>query len=301
MSNRTDFILASSSLLAGAPARCVAGILRYPAGMFYFRLHGELSKAGFFRFGSATCFGFCDLPDMPGTISYPGAVLPNAVAMVNLRSKSVTLPFDPRETATNLRLERYVQANTREQRKLLNTPLVRSAYYTVRKFMPVQFRKYLQRMHLADWRRICFPDWPVDCSVDSLFEQLLRLAIEVRGGAQMPFIWFWPNDHSGCLIMTHDVEQRAGRDFCSTLMKLEEDAGFRSSFQIIPEERYDVPSCFLEEIRRRGHEINVHDLNHDGNLFRERAEFLRRAAKIRTYARQFSAEGFRSGNPDIAI
>ena len=31
------------------------------------------------------------------------------------------------------------------------------------------------------------------------------------------------------------------------------------------------------EIRSRGFEFNIHDLNHDGRLYQERAEFLRRA------------------------
>ena len=38
----------------------------------------------------------------------------------------------------------------------------------------------------------------------------------------------------------------------------------------------------------------MHDLNHDGRLFRGHAEFLRRAERIRAHAREFRAEGFRS-------
>jgi hypothetical protein len=38
----------------------------------------------------------------------------------------------------------------------------------------------------------------------------------------------------------------------------------------------------------------VHDLNHDGLLYRNRAEFLRRAEKINAYGKQFGAEGFRA-------
>jgi hypothetical protein len=64
---------------------------------------------------------------------------------------------------------------------------------------------------------------------------------------------------------------------------------------VVPEKRYDVTPAFLEQIRQRGCEVNVHDLCHDGNLFRTREEFLRRAEKINGYLKKFDAQGFRSG------
>jgi hypothetical protein len=39
----------------------------------------------------------------------------------------------------------------------------------------------------------------------------------------------------------------------------------------------------------------VHDLNHDGNLYRDHEEFLRRAKKINEYVLKYKARGFRSG------
>jgi hypothetical protein len=94
--------------------------------------------------------------------------------------------------------------------------------------------------------------------------------------------------------MTHDVETAAGRDFCSTLMDINDEFGIKASFQVVPEIRYDVPESYLEQIRSRGFEINVQDLNHDGHLFRSKKEFLERVVKINEYRRQFKAEGFRS-------
>jgi hypothetical protein len=78
-------------------------------------------------------------------------------------------------------------------------------------------------------------------------------------------------------------------------MDLDDGYGIKASFQIVPEERYEVSSAFLDGIRRRGFEIAVHDLNHDGRLFSSREEFLRRAARINRYVREFGARGFRSG------
>jgi hypothetical protein len=78
-------------------------------------------------------------------------------------------------------------------------------------------------------------------------------------------------------------------------MDLNDSFGIKSSFQVIPETRYAVPQNFLANLRARGFEVNVHDLNHDGHLFREHEEFLRRIAKINRYLRDFEAEGFRAG------
>src|SRR6185312_10564524 len=46
---------------------------------------------------------------------------------------------------------------------------------------------------------------------------------------------------------------------------------------------------------RRGHEFAIHDLNHDGHLYRSKEEFVQRAAKINAYGRQYGTEGFRAG------
>jgi hypothetical protein len=78
-------------------------------------------------------------------------------------------------------------------------------------------------------------------------------------------------------------------------MDLDERHGIRSSFQVVPEERYSVSESFLQSIRNRGFEVNVHDLNHDGHLFQSREVFLKRAKKINEYAAKWGTEGFRSG------
>jgi len=78
-------------------------------------------------------------------------------------------------------------------------------------------------------------------------------------------------------------------------MDLDDSYGVRASFQVIPEERYDVPESYVAEIKGRGFEFNVHDLSHDGRLYEDRREFLRRAAAINAYVRKFGAHGFRAG------
>jgi hypothetical protein len=121
------------------------------------------------------------------------------------------------------------------------------------------------------------------------------MALKATGADRIPFIWFWPDGHKGCVLMTHDVETETGRAFCDTLMDIDDSYGVKASFQVIPEERYTVSPDFLETIRRRGHEVAVHDLNHDGHLYKNKEQFVERAAKINAYGKKYRTAGFRAG------
>jgi len=55
-----------------------------------------------------------------------------------------------------------------------------------------------------------------------------------------------------------------------------------------------VTGEFLDSIRRRGFEVVVHDLNHDGRLFSDKKEFMKRVARINAYGKEFGATGFRA-------
>jgi hypothetical protein len=194
----------------------------------------------------------------------------------------------------DLRHERYVDTGT-SRLSWLENPLFRRAYYAIRPLLIPALRRYIQSIYYAGFQRIPFPHWPVDFTVDQLVENSLAESIKQVGGNGIPFIWFWPSGHSGCVIVTHDVETKTGLDFCTDLMDLDDAAGIKSSFQIVPRERYPVPQKLLQEIRDRGFELNVHDLNHDGQLFASREVFRRRAREINACAREFGAAGFRSG------
>lgn len=172
--------------------------------------------------------------------------------------------------------------------------LLRKLYYSVRSILPASARSLLQRMYFRGWNKIAFPAWPVDLTVERLLESGLLLSMKARGIDTVPFIWFWPGGAPSAAILTHDVETAEGRDFCPRLMDIDESFGFPSAFQIVPEKRYGVTPPFLQEIRDRGHEINVQDLNHDGELFSEKRTFLERAKAINEYGRRWGARGFRS-------
>lgn len=225
----------------------------------------------------------------------PSNELADALQSVCTANGEVRLPFDPDEVANCLRYERYTPSGDSGNARLGARPFIRDLYYLLRPLMPVPVRSVLQRIHLRSQLENSFPRWPVDRTVDQLFEKLMELALKANGNAAIPFIWFWPEGAQAACILTHDVETAAGVAFCPRLMDMDSEFGFRSSFQVVPEKRYEVSDSFLQGIKDRGFEVNVHDLNHDGNLFREREEFRRRAEKINKYAVRFGTRGFRSG------
>jgi hypothetical protein len=255
----------------------------------------QLSGAsGFFSLGSqAICYGQCE---SGVSVRLEDAALCDASKNIRITGSGIRLPFDPDQVIENLRRERYLGRLVPQREKIVNQEWVRKPYYLVREFLPVSIRRHMQRAYFSGWKNRPFPAWPVDFTVDLLHEKLLRLAMEAAGMQKVPFIWFWPEGAPNCLIVTHDVETSEGRDFTSDLMNLDESYGIRASFQVIPEKRYDVPDEYVLEIKKRGFEFNIHDLNHDGRLYQERREFLRRAATINAYARKYNSSGFRAGS-----
>jgi hypothetical protein len=198
----------------------------------------------------------------------------------------------PATDIDNLRYERYTHSSG--WRVWAQESWIKDFYYKLRPLLPIAIRKHIQKLYLQDWSTIGFPDWPVDRSVDILFEKLFALTMQALGTDRLPFIWFWPNGHTASAILTHDVETMDGRNFSERLMDLDDSFGIKSSFEIVPEERYTVPLAYLQTIRDRGFEINVHGLNHNGNLFYNSQTFLECAEKINRYAELFCARGFRS-------
>jgi hypothetical protein len=246
------------------------------------------SSRGYFAVAGAIAYGRC----VGAVPSADPSNLPDLSGSSASTSGCVELPFNLSEVVDNLREERYTQKD--EERGITPGALIRSAYYFVRPILPVAVRKHLQRAHLSGWDRIPFPRWPVEFSIEHLMQHAMALELKAKGLDSMPFIWFWPDGANAATILTHDVEAEAGRDFCETLMDVDEEFGIKASFQIVPEERYAESQPLATSIRARGFEVNVHDLNHDGRLFQDRKRFLTRAAQINRYGRQFQSRGFRS-------
>ncbi len=225
---------------------------------------------GYFRFGPHTiCYGrSCSGAREPR----PDFSLYDTIRDVLAGDGKLGLPFDPTEIIDNLRLERY--AITQDMGSSFRD-FFRRLYYLLRPLTNLAVRKQIQKFHARNWKKLSFPKWPVDTTVEHICETLLLMSMQAKGVTRVPFVWFWPDGASGCLTMTHDVETRTGRDRCADLMDVDDAFGIKAAFGIVPEERYEVSSSLLELIRNRGCDLVIQDLNHDGRLFDSKEEFLR--------------------------
>ncbi len=215
---------------------------------------------------------------------------PNAA----LEALGVCLPDDPALVLDYLRLEQYQDQIGGKATTPGSKSIVRQAYYLMRPLLSVAVRKYMQRFALRGWENVPFPRWPVETAVQDMENAVWSELLRITGEDRLPFIWYWPEGRPIASILTHDVETAAGRNFCGDLMGLEAEFGFVSAFEVVPEDRYEVPREFLQSLRDGGCEIALHGLNHDGHLFDNHEGFRARADKINHYLHAWDAKGFRS-------
>ena len=211
-----------------------------------------------------------------------------------LTALGACLPEDAAAAVDFLRLERYQDQVGGSATTPGSGSIVRRAYYLARPVLPVSLRKHMQRFALRGWRDIPFPRWPVETAVEDLEDAVWAELLRITGAEKLPFIWYWPEGRRIAAVLTHDVETAAGRDFCGDLLSMEAEFDLVSSFEVVPEERYDVQDSFLQSLRDGGCEIALHGLNHDGHLFDNEAKFRVRAEKINSYLHAWGARGFRS-------
>ena len=152
-------------------------------------------------------------------------------------------------------------------------------YYKVRPLVP-------RCLQITLRQRICRTRF-VACSGDSG-----TWPIDERAGAIPPGWPGWPDGKQFALVLTHDVDTLTGHERCMMLAEIEEERGFRSAFNFVPE-RYPLDVELMANLAERI-ELGVHGLYHDGRLYESREIFRQRAVKINKYLRQWGAVGFRS-------
>jgi len=151
-------------------------------------------------------------------------------------------------------------------------------YYNINPLVPLSARLAIRRWFALRKREQVGDVWPI-----------------LPGSERPPEGWpGWPEGKQFALVLTHDVEGQAGLDKCRQLMELELKLGFRSSFNFVPEHGARVSRELREELTANGFEVGVHDLHHDGKLFRDRESFVRGAVRINHYLKDWGAVGFRA-------
>jgi hypothetical protein len=152
-------------------------------------------------------------------------------------------------------------------------------YYSIKPLIPRSLQIALRRRVVSRQRLLYKDIWPID----------------ERTG-KSPEGWTgWPENKQFALVLTHDVDTENGQDKCWKLAEMEKEIGFCSSFNFVPE-RYNVSYELREILARNGFEIGVHDLNHDGKLYKSENIFKERAERINRYLKDWKAVGFRSGS-----
>jgi glycosyltransferase involved in cell wall biosynthesis len=154
-----------------------------------------------------------------------------------------------------------------------------SLYYRFKPYLPWSVRIFFRRLLARGTRQAHRSVWPIN-----------------EAAGQRPAGWpGWPGGKQFALVLTHDVEGMGGLSKCRPLLSLEKKLGFCGSFNFVPEGDYRVSRELREEIEREGFEVGVHDLHHDGKLYRSRGEFMEKASYINRYLRDWKVSGFRSG------
>lgn len=160
---------------------------------------------------------------------------------------------------------------------VLNNILAKNLYYTLKPIIPRSVQIYLRRKRAQKIYASTRESWPIN----------------TRAG-NPPENWTgWPGGKRFALVLIHDVDTYTGHQRCRRLMKIEKDLGFRSSFYFVPE-RYRVDKSLRDGLIKRGFEVGVHGLKHDGRLFLNKKTFERRSLRINQYLHDWGGEGFSS-------
>lgn len=170
---------------------------------------------------------------------------------------------------------RTIDLDAREVAKPSSLSGFYKIFYYIKPVMPRSLQLLLRRQRILYKKAICSHIWPVD---------------EFAG--TKPQGWKgWPHKKRFALALMHDVDTQKGHDNVRTLMDVEEELGIRSTFNFVPE-RYQLSLDLIREVKRRGFEVGVHGLKHDGKLFSSRAVFLQRALLINGYLEAWGTSGF---------
>lgn len=151
-----------------------------------------------------------------------------------------------------------------------------SIFYSIKPLIPRPLQIFMRRRIARYKHRKYAHIWPID-----------------PNSAQPPEGWSgWPHGKNFALVLSHDVDTRKGYDNVLRLVDLEEQMGFRSQFNFVPERYGKVDTNLLNELKNRGFGIGVHGLKHDGKLFSSKDVFDESASRINCYLKEWGTNGF---------
>ena len=155
-------------------------------------------------------------------------------------------------------------------------PAINRLFYTIKPLIPRLVQISLRRRVALKKRTTCDHIWPIDPTA-----------------ANPPEGWpGWPDGKKFALVLSHDVDTLKGYNNVLKLADIEEEMGFRSSFNFVPERYGEISLDLLRELKQRGFGIGVHGLKHDGKLFSSKKIFDERAPQINAYLKKWGTRLF---------
>jgi hypothetical protein len=201
---------------------------------------------------------------------------------------SAFAPFDIGGAYDGYVFERWIE--TTPNRRLSQRQL--DAFYRIKPLIPRMAQLQARRL-LIRWQGLPgFPEWPLDLSVARLIRFYAFCVLLAQGRTEASFRWFWPDAFTAAIVLTHDVESEEGLRLALTIADVEQELGFRSSFNLGA--WYRVDPGLLRELTSRGFELGVHGLRHDRSLFASRAAFEAQRGPLGELMSRYDARGFRS-------
>ncbi len=166
---------------------------------------------------------------------------------------------------------------------------IQKFFYVIKPLIPRVMQIQIRRAKAKSTKNN-FPNWPIEPYLEKFKKERLK---DLIFNNRFPFIWFWPNNKNFVFCLTHDVETKKGLKNIEKIVEIEKKYGFRSSFFFVPED-YDVHRSLIRALQKDGFEVGVHGLKHDGRLFNSYNIFQNNIKKIKKYADEWNANGFRS-------
>lgn len=201
--------------------------------------------------------------------------------ILKLSEGSYGPPLDS-ESIQQYLFEEYVPRSGGWKRKL---------YYAMKPVLPRPVQIALRRKYMKTQAQSAFPAWPIEPVVVNTLQAFKRRQLAERDA--LYWIGYWPEGRRFACAITHDVEWDTGLRRAPDLQQVEQELGFRSSWNLVPE-RYPIDMSVVDDLRAHGGEIGIHGLHHDGRLFQSLSTFRSRMKKINAYAKAWDAVGFRS-------
>jgi predicted glycosyltransferase len=103
----------------------------------------------------------------------------------------------------------------------------------------------------------------------------------------------WRGGKIFALVLSHDVDSIKGYKKCLELMKLEQEVGFKSTFNFVPE-GYNCSPETRQILIDNGFGLGLHGLTHDGRVFQNKKKFNRAVPRINGYLHDWQIKGFSS-------